>query len=386
MTSLVTEPQIPDRARLETELAETLTDPKDWERLWPPLSYWSRAAMVVIGVVIAVRILAALQNILLIVLAAFVVSLGLQPAIRWLESKGFRRGTAMAVLILAGLVAMAGAAMAVVPVIIDQAAEAFERLPEIWSDLRARSEVIGDLANRLDLESGLPVEFDPVAIVGPVLLTLFNVVTLLLLTPYFAVSFPSLKLAVFRLISRDRREDYLFLVNRAVDLTANYIVGNLIISLAAGMSAFVVFTAIGLPYAVALATWVALMDLIPAIGALVGMIPVVVVATQVGVREVIFTLIFFVLYQQFENYVIAPRVMRKAVNLNPALVIIALLIGGSLAGLVGALLALPVAALAKVLVTQFLVEGRLQTVREAAPEENLARRRLRGRLGSRPLP
>jgi predicted PurR-regulated permease PerM len=176
------------------------------------------------------------------------------------------------------------------------------------------------------------------------------------------------------------------MVNRAVDLTANYIIGNLIISLAAGVTAFIVFSAIGLPYAVALATWVGLMDLIPAIGALIGMIPALIVASQVGMKEVVFAIIFFVLYQQFENYVIAPRVMRKAVNLNPALVVIALLVGGSLAGLVGALLALPVAALAKVLVTEFLVEGRLQTVREDAPEENIARRRLRGSLGSRPLP
>ncbi|HJR86996.1 MAG TPA: AI-2E family transporter [Acidimicrobiia bacterium] len=379
----MTEPQIPDRARPETEGVD---GNRSWEQLWPPLSYWSRAAVVVLGVVIAVRILAALQNILLIVLAAFVVSLGLQPAIRWLEGKGFRRGTAMAVLILAGLLVMAAAALAVVPVIVDQASQAVGRLPEIWADLRERSGVIGDLANRFDLGSGLPVDFDPVAFVGPVLLTLFNVITLLLLTPYFAVSFPSLKLAVFRLVARDRREDYVYMVNRAVDLTANYIIGNLIISLAAGIVAFIVFTAIGLPYAVALATWVGLMDLIPAIGALIGMIPALIVASQVGMREVVFAVIFFVLYQQFENYVIAPRVMRKAVNLNPALVVIALLVGGSLAGLVGALLALPVAALAKVLVTEFLVESRLETVREDAPDENLARRRLRGSLGSRPLP
>jgi predicted PurR-regulated permease PerM len=381
----MTDPQIPDRARAETD-PELAPPERSWEQLWPPLSYWSRAALVVIGVVIAVRILAALQNILLIVLAAFVVSLGLQPAIRWMETKGLRRGTAMAVLILVGLVAIAGAALAIVPVIIEQAARAFERLPEVWEDLRARSGILGDFANRFSVGSGFPGDFDPVAVLGPVLLTLFNSVTLLLLTPYFAVSFPNLKLAVFRLVAYDHRENYVYMVNRAVDLTANYIVGNLIISLAAGVTAFIVFTAIGLPYALALATWVALMDLIPAIGALIGMIPVVIVASQIGIREVVFAIIFFVLYQQFENYVLAPRVMRKAVNLNPALVIIALLVGGSLAGLVGALLALPVAALTKVLITEFFVEGRLQTVREETRENNVARRRLRGRFGSRPLP
>ncbi len=154
-------------------------------------------------------------------MAAFAVSLGRQPAIRWLENRGLQRGAALAVLILAGLLAMTGAPLAVVPVIIDQAARAFERLPEIWEDLQGRSGIIGDLANRFG--AGLPVDFDPVAVVG----------------------------------------------------------------LAAGVTSFIVFTAIGLPYALALATWVALMDLIPAIGALIGMIPVVVVASQVGVRDAV---------------------------------------------------------------------------------------------------
>ena len=140
-----------------------------------------------------------------------------------------------------------------------------------------------------------------------------------------------------------------------------------------------------LPYPLALATWVGLMDLIPAIGALIGMIPVIAVASQLGGGKLIVAVLFLVLYQQFENYVIAPRMMRRAVNLNPALVIIALLVGGGLAGLVGALLALPIAALTKVLITEFLVRDRLETVRSEV-DEPVAGRRIRGKLGSRPLP
>lgn len=127
------------------------------------------------------------------------------------------------------------------------------------------------------------------------------------------------------------------------------------------------------------------MDLIPAIGALIGMIPVIAVASQLGGQKLLFSVVFLLLYQQFENYVIAPRVMKKAVNLNPALVIISLLVGGSLAGLVGALLALPVAALIKVLLTEFFVRDRMEIVRQE-PEEPVSQRRIRGRIGSRPLP
>ena len=154
------------------------------------------------------------------------------------------------------------------------------------------------------------MNIDPLAIVGSVVVTIFNVVTLLLLTPYFAVAFPGMKSALFRLTRRSNREDFVFVVNRAVDLTSNYIVGNLAISLMAAATSFVAFLLLGLPYPLALATWVGIMDLIPAIGALIGMIPVIAVASQ--------------------------------------------LVGGSLAGLVGALLALPVAALIKVLLTRVL--------------------------------
>jgi predicted PurR-regulated permease PerM len=364
---------------------ESLMPPPQWQQLWPPLSYWSKVALVVLAVVIAIRILAALQNLLLIVVAAFVISIGLQPAIRWLEERGMRRGAAMALLLLVVLAGATAAALAVVPVIIEQAAEALESIPPYIESLQSRPGVIGDLTSRLDLAGENGLAFNPIAIVGSVVVTLFNIVTLLLLTPYFAVAFPGLKSGLFRLTKRAHREDFVFIVNRAEDLTSNYILGNLVISLVAAIISFVAFLLIGLPYPLALAAWVGLMDLIPAIGALIGMIPVIAVASQVGGRELIFAIIFLVLYQQFENYVLAPRVMKRAVNLNPALVIVALLVGGNLAGLVGALLALPVAALIKVLVTEFLIRDRLETVRNE-PDKPVRKRRIRGRIDSRPLP
>ncbi|CAN5870506.1 AI-2E family transporter [soil metagenome] len=340
----------------EAEPSETgsPSEPLKWQQVWPPLSYWSKASLVIISVVITVRILAVLQNLLLIVVAAFVISLGLQPAIKWMEQRGLKRGAAMALMLLLALAAATGAGLAVLPVIFEQAAQALEGIPPFIESLQDRPGVIGDLASRFDLGGGTGVNIDPLAIVGSVVVTIFNVVTLLLLTPYFAVAFPGMKSALFRLTRRSNREDFVFVVNRAVDLTSNYIVGNLAISLMAAATSFVAFLLLGLPYPLALATWVGIMDLIPAIGALIGMIPVIAVASQLGGQKLLFSVVFLLLYQQFENYVIAPRVMKKAVNLNPALVIISLLVGGSLAGLVGALLALPVAALIKVLLTRVL--------------------------------
>jgi predicted PurR-regulated permease PerM len=321
--------------------------------------------MVVIGVVIAVRVLAALQDVLLIMLSAFVVALGMQPALSKLEGRGMRRGTGMALIVLAGLVVMAGLAAAIIPTVVHQAVMAFERLPEIIEDLERTSPVMADLLSGVPLPGAGDVEGGQTfEMLGGVARGIFNTVTLMLLVPYFAVSFPATKSWMFRLLRRDHRGDFVFVVNRATELTSNYIVGNLAISLIAGVVSFAGFTAIGLPYAVALAAWVAVTDLIPAFGATIGAIPVLIVAALTGGPEFVWSLLLIVVYQQIENYVIAPRVMKRAVDLSPPVVIAALLVGGTLAGVVGALLALPVAALTKIPV----------------------KRKHRGKVGSLPLP
>ncbi|MCA1736985.1 MAG: AI-2E family transporter [Actinobacteria bacterium] len=156
----------------------------------------------IISVVITVRILAVLQNLLLIVVAAFVISLGLQPAIKWMEQRGLKRGAAMALMLLLVLAAATGAGLAVLPVIFEQAAQALEGIPPFIESLQDRPGVIGNLASRFDLGGGTGVNIDPLLIVGSVVVTIFNVVTLLLLTPYFAVAFPGMKSALFRLTRR----------------------------------------------------------------------------------------------------------------------------------------------------------------------------------------
>jgi predicted PurR-regulated permease PerM len=120
------------------------------------------------------------------------------------------------------------------------------------------------------------------------------------------------------------------------------------------------------PFAAALAMWVAVADLIPTVGATLGAIVAVIVAAFAGLGEAVATTIYFVVYQQAENYVIVPRVMRRAVDLSPAAVIVSVLIGGTLAGFAGALLALPVAAAAKVVVREVWMSDR---VAQSAKEE-----------------
>ena len=131
------------------------------------------------------------------------------------------------------------------------------------------------------------------------------------------------------------------------------------------MLSFIALIAIGVPYPAALAFWVALTDLIPTVGAYVGLAPAAIVAGFDSIPKLVATLVFFLVYQQVENYVIAPRVMTKAVEMSAAAVIVSVLIGGTLAGFAGALLALPAAVIIKVTIQQLYVKDRLEAVREA---------------------
>jgi predicted PurR-regulated permease PerM len=361
-----------------------------WRDNWPPPSYWIKVGLALIGAVVALFVLWILQGILLVIVASFVLAIGFQPAISWFEKRGMRRGLGLALVLMGFLVVFGGLLALALPLIIAQIGEMLEQLPALIEQLQAGDGLVARIAGMIDVDQ-ITTEStaDPMAafeVVGSVAGFAFNFLTVLLVTPYFAMAMPAIKRWLVRLLRPRHREDFLRLLGESTDLMANFIVGNLIVSVIAGVVTWVGLTLIGVPYALALAAWVAITDLIPVLGALLGAAGVAAVAVVQSPEALLWSLVLLFGYQQVENFVIAPRVMNKAVDLSPATVIIALMVGGSLAGLVGALLALPLAALIKIVVDEFIVQGRIEQVRaEVANGEGGARRRSwRGR--SRPLP
>lgn len=361
-------------------------------RRWPPLSYWAKVFVILIGVAGAGAILWTLRNILLVLLASLVLATGLQPAIGWLERRGLKRGWGLAVILLAGLIVMGGLAALLIPFIAGQVGELIERLPDFVARMEQGPGFVNRLFEFLDvnamLEGGTDGEgpaIDPVVIASGIGGILFNLIIVLVVTPYFAISFPALKAWVVRLLRPKHREDFLYVLSSSVDLIANYIVGNAVISVIAGVVAYVGFVLLDIRFALALAAWVAFTDVIPGVGALLGAAGVAAVVAFQGGPQLVGALILLLVYQQVENYLIAPRVMNRAIDLNPATVIIALLIGGSLAGLVGALLALPVAAMIKIVMFELIVPGRIESLRSEALDPHRPGGRIR-RRGARPLP
>lgn len=334
---------------------------------WPSPRYWFQIAAGVIGIVVSVLLFLKLQGVFLVVIASFVLALGLQPAVDWLMERGLVRWQAMGVVLVAGALGAAAVLLALIPVLLSQLDEIIAAVPAFLDDIRAGGGPLATLVDRFDWEMIID---DGGAGILPAVSgmagALFNAVTVLILTPYFAYAFPSIKRFLLRLLRREDRPEFLRMVNESVDKISGYIAGNLTVSVIATAISFAAFWLMELPFPLALALWVGITDLIPVVGAFLGAAPAVALAAGESTGLVVAVVIFIVVYQQVENYVIAPRVMKRAVDLSPPTVILALMIGGSLAGALGALLALPIAALVKIVVTDYVIVKRVEDVRTAA--------------------
>jgi predicted PurR-regulated permease PerM len=340
-------------------------DPAD---RWPPVTYWMKVTAGVLLVVGLARVLLAIGDILVLVLVSVVLAFGFQPAVAWLERRGLSRGWAVALGILAGGVVVGAFLGLVLPDVIRQLAELIRTAPEYFDRATRETGLLADLNERFDLQAklqdvGAELPGTVLGLIGSFAALVFNSLTVLILTIYFTVNLPRMRAAVARLLGREDRDEFHGIFDEAVQRVGGYVLGNFAISVVAGVTSFVALLLIGVPFAAALAFFVALTDLIPTVGATIGAAVAAVVAAFAGIPELIATVAFFLVYQQVENYVIQPRVMRRAIQMSAPLVILAVLVGGALLGVVGALLAIPTAAIIKVAFRELYLEERLERVR-----------------------
>lgn len=168
--------------------------------------------------------------------------------------------------------------------------------------------------------------------------------TVIFLTLYFLIDSKRLNELVLSLIPDENKAKARQLAEDLTKINGQYIRGNLLISLVCGITIAIGLIAIGVPYAAPLALFAALVDMLPQIGAVLGAIPAIIIAFSVSPTAGVLTLLLFIVYQQIENNILSPNIYNKALNLSPALSFIAVLIGGSLGGIVGAFISLPIAA------------------------------------------
>jgi predicted PurR-regulated permease PerM len=316
--------------------------------------------------VIALYALYTVRAILVRVLIALFIAISLDPAVRLLARRGMRRGVAVTLIFLLAFALFAGFLISVIPPLVDQFRNLVDDLPGYLARLQARSAQFRRLNDRFNvtdqlqgLVGTLPSRLGTgvLGLTGRVFGAVFNTLTVLVFTIYFMADMPRIRTGVVRLFPVARRPRARQVVDLVVDKVGGYMIGNIIISIIAGVASLIAFTVLGVPFPVPLAFIVAICDLIPMIGATLGAVIGVTVAlftTSVWPTTVLVAA-FFVAYQQLENYLIAPRVLRTTVELGAAAVLIAGLVGATVLGLVGALMAIPVAAAFNVLLNERLV-------------------------------
>jgi predicted PurR-regulated permease PerM len=332
--------------------------------------YWAKVAVVVAVTLYVLQLLHSVLNIVILVVIAAVLAIGLDPAVRRLAER-MRRGYAVTLIFVGFALLILLFAWLVLPPLIRQVSGLADDVPGYAQHLAERDDAVGryfreqDVAQNVkdfiaDLPTKVSQSFSTIlGIAGKVTGTLFNAVTVTILMIYFMLSLPTMRRTSAMLFSAERRERAENVIDQSIARIGGYVSGNLITSLICGVVAAIALVALGVPFAIPLGLWAGIADLIPAVGAYLGAIPAVIVGYFQSPLTGALVLAYFIVYQQFENYYIVPKVMQGAVNLSPATVIISTLIGGSLFGFAGALLALPVAATIKVILYDLWLHERL---------------------------
>lgn len=310
------------------------------------------------------RAIAGAANILVLVFISMFLAVGLNPAVVRLQRWRVPRGLAVAIVILGVVLFFCGGVVGLVPALVAQGREFIENLPGYLEELN-RSRTLRDLNERYDivpkLQSAVTADRLTAAaggLFGGVRLvfgTIFNILTVFILTVYFLVAFDRLRRGAYRLVPASRRPKVQRIGDEILTKVGSYITGALLIAFCAGVSTFIFLLIVRVPYAFALAIIVALFDLIPQVGAMLGAVVVCLVGFATSLEVGIACVVFFILYQQLENWVIYPRVMSRTVKVTDLAAIVSALLGASLLGVVGALIAIPAAAAVQLIVRETVI-------------------------------
>jgi predicted PurR-regulated permease PerM len=325
-----------------------------------------------LGALLAYAVFLAIGNaasVLVLVFIALFLAIGLNPAVERLRSWGLPRGPAVVIVSLGVLLLLAGGLTALVPPLVAQIGQFADHLPGYLESLQ-RNETINelveryglieraqDIANPQNLGRALGGVFGGARVLFG---TVFNVLTVLVLTIYFMAAFERIRAGAYALVPASRRERVQLIGDEILTKVGAYMAGALAIAVLAGLSTFVFALVTGLAYPFALAVVVAIFDLIPQIGATLGAVAIAVVGFATSVSIGIAAIVFFVVYQQIENYLIYPNVMRRSVKVSDVAAIVAALLGVALLGVVGALIAIPAVAAIQLIMREVVLPRQQQ--------------------------
>lgn len=320
-----------------------------------------------LGLLLAYSAYLAIRNVLSILILIFIalfLAVGLNPAVGRLQRWGLPRGGAVAAVGFATMLLLCGGLVALVPPLVTQTNALIDNLPQYIDNLR-RSDALTQLNDQYQVLDRIKTAATAQNITKTlggvwggaqvVFNAIFNMLTVLVLTIYFMAAFDRLADGAYKLVPASRRTRVRLIGDEILVKVGAYMAGALAIALVAGISSFIFLLVVGVAYPYALAVVVALTDLIPQVGATIGAVVVTVVGFARSVPVGIACVVFFLIYQQVENFLIYPKVMRRAVKVSDLAAILAVLVGVALMGIIGALIAIPVVAAVQLIIREVLL-------------------------------
>jgi predicted PurR-regulated permease PerM len=325
-----------------------------------------------LGVGLGILILSSVTSLATIITyigAALFLALGIEPLIAFLERRSFPRWLALVVSLVVIIGAFIGLIWAIVPVAVSQATQLVQNTITWVNNGGAENWFLGlqhqfpSVVNQQNidavtqwLQQNLPDITSKVLQTGVgIVQGLFGVLIVVILTIYFTASLPSIKRSAYQLVPASRRARFADLGDQITDAVGKYVMGQVALALVNGVLSAIFLTVIGAKFPILLASIAFFFSLIPLVGTITGSVIIVAVCFLSGPPTAITAAIYYLAYMQVEAYFLSPRIMNRAVSVPGALVVVAALAGGTLLGILGALVAIPFAAAILLIVKQVLI-------------------------------
>jgi len=346
-------------AAAEAEAAASRTDAAPLGRPGRPLDHRSpffvgmAAAAGVAVTALAVELIVTARETLVLIGLALFIAVGLEPAVSWLACRGVPRWVAVAGVVLALLGAVGGFLAVAIPQLVAQATAFAVQVPAYLQDLQNRNTTLGALNQRFNITdtvrnavgAGGGGVVDGVLGAGVVVLgVVSSAIIVAVLAVYFLADLPRIRRGMYRLVPHTRRPRVILIGDEMFAKIGAYVLGIMVLAVIAGSSALAWTLVFGVPFPLLLAIMVMLFDVVPVVGTSVAGVVVTLVALTVSLPVGLATAGFFVVYRFVEGYLLTPRIIGRAVQVPALLTVIALLLGGVLLGVIGAVVAIPVAA------------------------------------------
>jgi len=352
----------------------------------------ARYTLVVIGLFLATFLLLALayetSRVLTWIVIAGFFAVALHPAVTWLENRArwIKRWLATLLIYLLAVIFIAGLITLFVLPLVREATDLADDLPRRIEDIRAGRGPIGNLAERFHVMDYVQSHSDQLrgyltGLGAPTLGALrtaatgvAGVVTIFVLSYLMVVEAPKIINGFMALFDEEHAERIRRVGHDCARTVTGYITGNLLISVIAGLLAYAALALLHVPFAGLIALFVGVADLIPLVGATLGAVIAIVAGFTVSITAGIILIVYFIVYQQLENHLLQPLIFARTVKLNPLTVLIAILIAVEVAGLLGALLAIPAAGIIQIIARDIwdTRRGRLKREPTVGPQETPA--------------